>query len=105
MKTLTEVVNESLPEEKRKLLKNIKGLPEEVTRPFTKAPLTRSEQLKEQKNTLALVDAYLKAKEETDDNPFIFTCPVCGNDAKGGFSPDNGHFRIECKTCNRNIWQ
>ena len=43
-----------------------------------------------------MLDAYFEAREKTDENPFLFTCPYCGGQAKGGYIEYNGHIRIQC---------
>ena len=105
MKRFADTITEYIPKEEREILKKVKGLSPDTTRPYTKAPQTRIEQLTDQKKALELINAFYKAKAEKEDNPFVFTCPICGNDAKGGYVPGNNHFRIECKTCNKHIWQ
>lgn len=45
---------------------------------------------------IAIIHAYCEAKEKTDENPFLFSCPYCGGQAKGGYCEGNGHFRIVC---------
>ena len=46
-----------------------------------------------------LIHAFNEAKKKTDENPFLFKCPNCGNEAKGGYIEGNGHIRVECSIC------
>lgn len=55
--------------------------------------------VEERLDSMKAIDAFYEAKEKTDENPFLFTCPYCGGEAKGGYVEDNGHIRIQCTNC------
>jgi len=47
----------------------------------------------------------MRQKKKTDENPFLFKCPNCGNEAKGGYAEGNGHIRVECSICKIRIFE